>query len=100
VFPRLSGKREAGLWVLKELGVQDPKSEAAMLCDDDNDLGLASAVGVALIPQCTSPSVAAAAAAAEQTSDSSATRFYVAAVGGCLGTEECLREALELAAAS
>ena len=153
VYPATSGKKNAGLYLAAQLLDVDQQqhelvdaaaatsegqqamalssSEAAgaataFLCDDDNDLGLASAVGLVLVPQCTSESVAAAAAAhrlpaetcgsetaifgeaasgtshnhplgepnADREPPRSPSEFLVAPVGGCLGTEWCLREAL------
>lgn len=153
VYPATSGKKNAGLYLAAQLLEADqqqyeqldtaatsseehrsmtlPSSEAAgattaFLCDDDNDLGLASAVGLVLVPQCSSESVAAAAAAhrlpAEFCSSETATfgkasggtshnhppgetnadrgpprspsEFLVAPMGGCLGTEWCLRQVL------
>ena len=153
VYPATSGKKNAGLYLAAQLLKVDQQqhgqldaasatseghqamalssSEAmgaatAFLCDDDNDLGLASAVGLVLVPQCTSESVAAAAAAIRPRAEScisetkilgeaaggtshenplgetnadrepprSPSEFLVAPVGGCLGTEWCLREAL------
>jgi hypothetical protein len=134
VYPATSGKRSAGLYVATRLlgregaqerlqpeaasaGIDDTAAAAAataFLCDDDNDLGLAAAVELVLVPQCTSASVAAAAAAAahraaafaaalsEAAQDAAAHDqmsrqgpvFLVAPVGGCLGTEWCLRKAL------
>ena len=95
----------------------------AFLCDDDNDLGLASSVGLVLVPQCTAVSVATAAnanaaaaasaaaahrtpvrisspdstnsdAAVEGAAISHPPEFLVAPVGGALGTEWCLRNVL------
>jgi hypothetical protein len=143
VYPATSGKRSAGLYVATRLlsregaqervrhleppaqwlpgsdaasaGIDDTAAAAAtaFLCDDDNDLGLAAAVELVLVPQCTSASVAAAAAAAAHRAAASAAlseaaqdaaaqdqrsrqgpEFLVAPVGGCLGTEWCLRKAL------
>mmetsp|Transcript_53422 Transcript_53422/g.91881 ORF Transcript_53422/g.91881 Transcript_53422/m.91881 type:complete len:282 (-) Transcript_53422:174-1019(-) len=55
VYPAGSGKKNAGLRVLEAMQV--PPSEAGMLCDDDNDLALASTLATAFVPQCTSLSV-------------------------------------------
>ena len=88
VFPTISGKKNAGMYVLEKFGVEP--AEAAFLCDDENDLLLAAAVGNVFVPQPTAASVAAAAAAAAAAADSSSKVFHIAAVGGSLGTEECL----------
>ena len=49
IYPTVSGKRKAGIYVLQRLGVD--ASEAGFLCDDENDLELAMAVGHVFIPQ-------------------------------------------------
>ena len=86
VYPAGSGKKAAGLFVARALGARP--EQTAFLCDDDNDVDLATSVGLAVVPQCTSRSMAEAAAAHGDT-------VRVAPTGGCFGTEACLRRVLE-----
>lgn len=61
VFPATSGKEAVGRYVAAALGV--PLGNCAFLCDDDNDLPLAAAVGRAFVVGATHPSVERAIAA-------------------------------------
>lgn len=56
VFPSTSGKEAVGRYVAAALGVC-LKTRCAFLCDDDNDLPLAAAVGRAFVVGATHPSV-------------------------------------------
>lgn len=56
VFPSTSGKEAVGRYVAAALGVS-LKARCAFLCDDDNDLPLAAAVGRAFVVGVTHPSV-------------------------------------------
>lgn len=61
IFPVTSGKKAVGRYVAATLGVS--LKRCAFLCDDDNDLPLAAAVGKAFVVGVTHPSVERAIAA-------------------------------------
>ncbi len=98
VFPVGSGKQAAGLYVVERLGATPEAT--AFLCDDDNDVALATSVGLALVPQCTSESMRRASIEAAQDPSASheqvagegkGSAIVVASIGGCFGTEESLQ---------
>ena len=97
VFPVGSGKRAAGLYVVERLGATPEAT--AFLCDDDNDVALATSVGLALVPQCTSESMRRASIAAQDlpashkqvAGEGTGSSIIVASIGGCFGTEESLQ---------
>ncbi len=81
-FPAGCGKENAAVALMRRFGVL--AEECVLLCDDDNDLGLAAAVRRAYLPGITAPSVQAAIDAAPH-------RFYVSREEGWRGSEEILR---------
>lgn len=87
VYPAASGKRNAALHLMRRFGAAP--AAAAFLCDDDNDLELAAAVGAVYLPTVTAPSVRAAVEAAP------AGKFYVARAAAVWATEECLELVLQ-----
>lgn len=79
VYPATSGKAAAALHLMKRLGAAP--EHCSLMCDDDNDLGLAAVVGKVFLVSKTSQSVVEAAAADPH-------KFTVATTGGILATEE------------
>lgn len=82
VYPATSGKHHAGSYLLAKFGVKLERS--VLLCDDDNDLGLAAVVSRAFLPSLTSDSIRAAAAAHPD-------RFVTSGKGAVLATEDMLQ---------
>lgn len=85
VYPATSGKRAVAEHVALRLGIR--LADAAFLCDDDNDLDLAAAVGRAFAVGATHASVAAAVEAAPA-------RWWVAENGGTLAADAAVEAAL------
>ncbi|GAB4814732.1 hypothetical protein N2152v2_001778 [Parachlorella kessleri] len=81
-FPATTGKENAAEYVMQHFGVAP--GDSVLMCDDDNDLGLAACVRKAYLPGITAPSVQAAVDAAPE-------RFYVSQHQGWRGTEEVLK---------
>lgn len=86
VYPRTSGKSKAGAYLLTHF--RAPPENGVLLCDDDNDLGLASLVSHVFLPGVTSESVAAAIRA-------DPSKFMSSQKGGILATEEMLERVIE-----
>lgn len=78
-YPATSGKHLAAAHLMARFGA--PAARCAFLCDDDNDLLLAAAVGRAFLPTVATASVRAAVAAAPD-------HFVVSSLGGTAATEE------------
>jgi hypothetical protein len=87
VHPAAAGKAAAGEAVLARLG--GAWAAALVLCDDDNDLELASRAARAFVPGLAAASGSLAAAAASAAPG----RFWVAPRGGTLGAEDALAAA-------
>lgn len=85
-FPSRSGKRQAALYLAKEKFGIDPEFCAA-LCDDDNDIEMAEAVGHAFVTTFSSDSIARAARARPD-------HFTVASSSDVKASEEVLSLAL------
>ena len=85
VYPVTSGKDQVGRYVCEKLGID--LETTAFLCDDDNDLALASRVGRAFVVSVTHDAVAAAVKAAPDrhwTTEERGTKAADAAVGAAL----------------
>ena len=85
-FPATSGKENAARYLMQHFAVVP--EDSVLMCDDDNDLGLAACVSKAYLPGITAPSVQAAVDAAPE-------RFYVSQHKGWRGTEEVLKVLVE-----
>lgn len=101
VYPVSSGKAAVGAYVAERLGIQ--LAGAAFLCDDDNDLTLASRVGRAFVVSITHDSVTAAVQARPAhywTTREAGTRAADAAVEAALAWLGCGDTAATAAAAA
>ncbi len=91
VFPSTSGKEAVGRHAAAALGV--PLSDCAFLCDDDNDLPLAAAVGRAFVVGATHPSVARAIAAEGGTKGEKEGHFWTTGLEGTLAADAAVKAA-------
>lgn len=80
-YPSTSGKEKAAQHIVNKFGSN--LAEAFLLCDDDNDMGLAAVVGKVFLPSITSDSVQRAVTANPD-------KFVVSNKGGIIATEEIL----------
>lgn len=80
-YPATSGKENAAKHIVEKFNTN--LSEAFLLCDDDNDMGLAAVVGKVFLPSITSESVQRAVTANPD-------KFVVSQKGGIIATEEIL----------
>jgi len=83
VYPKTSGKDKAAEYIMAKWGA--PAADCALLCDDDNDLLLARAVGRAYLPGVSAATMKAA-------TESDPERFFVAPSHGTVGTELALQK--------
>ena len=90
VFPSTSGKEAVGRYVAAALGVS-LRENCAFLCDDDNDLPLAAAVGRAFVVGATHPSVERA--IAEEEAKGEKGHFWTTGLEGTLAADAAVEAA-------
>mmetsp|Transcript_32699 Transcript_32699/g.92759 ORF Transcript_32699/g.92759 Transcript_32699/m.92759 type:complete len:311 (-) Transcript_32699:136-1068(-) len=81
IYPATSGKDKAAQFLMNLWGV--PAKDCSLLCDDDNDLGIAAVVNKVYLPSISAETIKAAAAAQPD-------KFFVAKSDGTLGTDEAV----------
>ncbi|DBB06799.1 hypothetical protein WJX82_001393 [Trebouxia sp. C0006] len=80
-YPSTSGKEKAAKHIVEHYNTN--LSEAFLLCDDDNDMGLAAVVGKVFLPSITSDSV-------QRAVEANPEKFVISQKGGIIATEEIL----------
>uniref|UniRef100_A0A061SLR9 Sucrose phosphatase-like domain-containing protein n=1 Tax=Tetraselmis sp. GSL018 TaxID=582737 RepID=A0A061SLR9_9CHLO len=85
VYPATSGKEMAAKWLMDKWGAAP--GSCSLLCDDDNDIGIAGAVGRVFMPSVSADSI-------RKVAEADPAKFYVARARGFAATEEAIEEFL------